>query len=463
MKSHNTRLVVNGLGTQPLGAPPREDAPGLLALVSALAGANTPQEAARAVLMDLRDRMGVDLSVQISFATPRPEVLAMVNEARSADGAEPYTWRWADGDRNLGHLTVLGPSPAERAMLDAWLPWLTPAIKRLTETWTEREERSLADRRMRLWQIKAELLSLSQAPQSADAYLAQAVVEVQRLTGARQVAFWTYQAEDDSLEARFHAVPGEADLTPRLPLGVFQEVVHGRQVRTVALTSDVNAGVYVLGPVYGDQGFVGVLQATLNEPVLGSHAEEELTAAAEVIAMGLKTVGFFEKLSYQASHDPLTGLANRRTFQTLLDREFKLAKRHAAPLSLVVIDVDHFKRYNDSYGHAAGDALLMEIANTLAGAARSTDFVARFGGEEFVVVLPHTDREGALIAAGKLLDAVRNIHEDALVLSGQVTASLGVATYPHDGEMPDRLFEQADQAMYRAKQTGRNQVCQADN
>jgi diguanylate cyclase (GGDEF)-like protein len=434
----------------------------LLALVSALAGANTPQEAARAVLVDLRERMGVNLSAQISFATPRPEVLTTVNGATPAAEGEPYVWHWVDGERALGHLTVSNPSPAERAMLDAWLPWLTPAIKRLTEAWTEREERELAERRSRLWQIKAELLALSQVPQTADAYLAQAVVEVQRQMGARQVSFWTYQAEDDSLEARYHAVPGEADKAPRLPLGIFQEAVLGRQVRTAALADDPEAQVYVLGPVYGESGLVGVLQATLGQPVLGSHAEEELTASAEVIAQGLRTVGFFEKLSYQASHDPLTGLANRRTFQMLLDREFKLARRHAAPLSLVVVDVDHFKRYNDTFGHAAGDALLMEIANALGAAARGTDFVARFGGEEFVVVLPHTDREGALVAATKLLEAVRHLHEDALVLSGQVTASVGVATFPHDGDTPERLFERADQAMYDAKQGGRNQVRQAD-
>jgi diguanylate cyclase (GGDEF)-like protein len=323
------------------------------------------------------------------------------------------------------------------------------------------EQLALAERRARLWQIKAELLALSQAPQPADAFLAQAVVEVQRLTNAQQVTFWTYQQEDDSLEARFHAVPGQADLAPRLPLGIFQAAVHGRQTCTAVLVNQPDGRVFVLGPVYLENGLAGVLQATLDEPVLGSHAEEELTAAAEVIAQGLKTVGYFEKLSYQASHDPLTGLANRRTFQQLLDREFKLARRHAAPLSLVVVDVDHFKRYNDSYGHAAGDALLMEIANALGAAARCTDCVARFGGEEFVVVLPHTDRDGALIAAGKLLDAVRDLHEDALVLSGQVTASLGVATFPHDGDTPERLFERADQAMYEAKQGGRNQVRQA--
>jgi diguanylate cyclase (GGDEF)-like protein len=411
--------------------------------------------------------MGASLNAQIAFETPRPEVMTTVSEGLPE--GEPFTWHWVDGDpaspvpgghRALGHLTVANPSPAERAMLEAWLPWLTPAIKRLADGWVEREERALAERRTRLWQIKAELLALSQVPQTADAYLAQAVVEVQRLTGARQVSFWTYQAEDDSLEARYHAVPGEADLAPRLPLGVFQEAVLGRQVRTAALTNQADANVYVLGPVYTEAGLAGVLQATLDQPVLGSHAEEELTAAAEVIAQGLKTVGFFEKLSYQASHDPLTGLANRRTFQQVLDREFKLARRHGTPLSLVVVDVDHFKRYNDTYGHAAGDALLMEIANALGAAARCTDFVARFGGEEFVVVLPHTDREGALVAAGKLLDAVRNLHEEALVLSGQVTASVGVATYPHDGDTPERLFERADQAMYTAKQGGRNRVVQ---
>jgi diguanylate cyclase (GGDEF)-like protein len=318
-----------------------------------------------------------------------------------------------------------------------------------------------AQREARVWRVKAELLALSQSPQSRATYVAQAVVEIQRLLGARQVVFWSYQREDDSLEARFFAVPGEPNVAPTPSLILFQDAILAREVRTIAIPDSDPPEVFLLAPIYGETGLIGVLQSLQDEPVLGGSAAEELAAAAEVVGQGLRTVAFFEKLAYQASHDPLTGLANRRTFQQTLDREFKLARRHGTPLSLVVIDVDHFKRYNDTYGHGAGDALLMEIANALAGAARGTDFVARFGGEEFVVLLPHTDQEGAAIAAGKLLDAVRDLHNQALVLSGTITASIGVATFPADVDAPDRLFEIADQAMYRAKHAGRNQVVQA--
>jgi diguanylate cyclase (GGDEF)-like protein len=184
-------------------------------------------------------------------------------------------------------------------------------------------------------------------------------------------------------------------------------------------------------------------------------------AAAEAIAAGLRTARQFERLSFQASHDALTGLANRRTFEAFIEREIKLAERHGTALSVMVIDADHFKRYNDTYGHPAGDALLRALGARLAQVCRSTDFVARYGGEEFVVVLPHTDRAGAEVAAGKVLAGIRTMHEGAGLPGGPVTASIGVATYPADVFDARELFHAADQAMYRAKHEGRDRVCQA--
>jgi diguanylate cyclase (GGDEF)-like protein len=464
MKPRIPRIVARGLSTQPLNTPPGEDSPGLLSLVSVLAGASSPQEAAGALLAHLRQHLGSHFYAEVGLATPRPELMASVDGAGPITGETeaPYVVHWLDGDRELGYLKATGLSTNERAMLDAWMPWLQPSFKRLAGDFAQLENRLVVERQARLWRIKAELLALSQGPQTSVGYLALAVTEVQRLMGAQQAVFWTYQTEDDSLEARYYAVPECADSAPLVSLQLFQEAVLGRTVRTVAVaTAEAEPCVYLLGPVFNENGLTGVLQVVLPTAVLGGAFEEELAAAAEVIARGLNTIGCFEKLSYQASHDPLTGLANRRTFQMLLDREFKLGRRHQAPLSMVVVDVDHFKRYNDTYGHAAGDALLREIANALAAAARSTDFVARFGGEEFVVILPHTDVEGAHIAASKLHEAVRVLHQQALVLGGSVTASVGVATVSAAFDSPERLFEAADQAMYQAKQTGRDRVCQA--
>jgi diguanylate cyclase (GGDEF)-like protein len=168
------------------------------------------------------------------------------------------------------------------------------------------------------------------------------------------------------------------------------------------------------------------------------------------------------KLERAANTDALTGVANRRCFDLVLEREWQRARRAAEPLSLVLVDVDHFKRYNDRYGHPAGDACLARIARTLAGSVRRrTDLLARVGGEEFAVVLPRTEPEVAAELAERMrrsLMRLRIPHADSPV-APQVTVSLGVAGGVPDRVAPaTRLLELGDGALYRAKQSGRNRV-----
>jgi diguanylate cyclase (GGDEF)-like protein len=159
--------------------------------------------------------------------------------------------------------------------------------------------------------------------------------------------------------------------------------------------------------------------------------------------------------------DGLTGIANRRQFDETMDREWRRAMRDGSLLSLLMIDVDHFKRYNDIYGHVLGDACLRQIAVAAQGVIhRSSDLFARYGGEEFAVVLPNTDRNGAQLVAEQIRRAVEvcglphsgNPH-------GMVTVSIGCATQTlsHDSDSTS-LIEAADQAMYQAKSAGRNRV-----
>jgi diguanylate cyclase (GGDEF)-like protein/PAS domain S-box-containing protein len=164
--------------------------------------------------------------------------------------------------------------------------------------------------------------------------------------------------------------------------------------------------------------------------------------------------------------DPLTGLANRRRFDKYIQQEWRRGLRSREPLSLLMVDVDNFKKYNDTYGHPRGDNCLKQIAEaSLDVAMRSTDLVARFGGEEFVVVLPNTDHVNALHVAGQLCAAVRNRqlpHSQNIL--GVVTVSVGCATLiPHAELQVHDLIEMADQAVYAAKQAGRNQVCSGNN
>lgn len=159
-----------------------------------------------------------------------------------------------------------------------------------------------------------------------------------------------------------------------------------------------------------------------------------------------------------AASDALTGLPNRRAFVDAIERERSRAARHALPFSFVMIDVDHFKSVNDTYGHAAGDVVLQAVAAALIGIARRSDVVGRWGGEEFVVALPQTSEAGARVAAERLRKAIADTQ--CVLPSGEtihVTASLGIASVEVAWQT-DALVARADGAMYEAKAAGRNRV-----
>ena len=165
------------------------------------------------------------------------------------------------------------------------------------------------------------------------------------------------------------------------------------------------------------------------------------------------------KLSLQ---DGLTGVANRRAYEECLTLEWKRAVRSGTPISTLMIDIDNFKNYNDTYGHAAGDECLKSVAKAICGVfERPADHLARYGGEEFVCILPNTDQNGALLLAGKALVSVRNlcIPHAASTTSDTVTVSIGSATgYATATGNPRELELRADHALYKAKQEGRNRV-----
>jgi len=152
-------------------------------------------------------------------------------------------------------------------------------------------------------------------------------------------------------------------------------------------------------------------------------------------------------------HDELTGLANRRAFDAFLMEGFSRARRYQRPLSLLTIDVDEFKSYNDTFGHPAGDEVLAAVATVFVGIARETDLVARIGGEEFAIVLPGTPELGARAMAERIRQKVAEI-----CLLRRVTVSIGVATLTSSTATAAALLEQSDSALYAAKRGGRNRV-----
>ncbi|TYO96365.1 response regulator receiver modulated diguanylate cyclase [Geothermobacter ehrlichii] len=156
--------------------------------------------------------------------------------------------------------------------------------------------------------------------------------------------------------------------------------------------------------------------------------------------------------------DPLTGLNNRRYMMEVLDREFERSQRSGASLCLVMIDIDHFKRVNDTYGHQKGDVVLRGLADLLRKHLRQYDTAARFGGEEFALILPETDLGEAALVAERLRRATEKL-TFTQIPGLQVSASLGVACYPMQGiDVPDDLIREADYALYNAKRLGRNRV-----
>ncbi len=165
-----------------------------------------------------------------------------------------------------------------------------------------------------------------------------------------------------------------------------------------------------------------------------------------------------ELLQALATTDGLTGLKNYRTFKERLIEEFERAKRYHLPLSLMLLDVDHFKAFNDTQGHPAGDEVLKRVAKLLTESTRSTDFVARYGGEEFAVLLPFTHQSAALALAERTRSAIAQAKWDLRA----VTASIGVATITDATHTWDILVKQADTALYHSKQTGRNRVSHAN-
>jgi diguanylate cyclase (GGDEF)-like protein len=181
-------------------------------------------------------------------------------------------------------------------------------------------------------------------------------------------------------------------------------------------------------------------------------------AVARQVAVALESVRLQAAVRALTFTDELTGLHNRRFFEQELKREAERARRFHRDLALVLVDVDLFKHYNDSFGHRAGDEALRRVAGHLAGAVpRRLDAIARYGGEEFVVLLAETDVEGARLVAERIRESIQTSDE----FRRPLTVSAGVATALGDGCDAETLIQSADEALYHAKRSGRNRVCVA--
>jgi len=186
-----------------------------------------------------------------------------------------------------------------------------------------------------------------------------------------------------------------------------------------------------------------------------------LTMLANQAGLAIENSQLYEKTVLRAHSDSLTELWNHGYFQYLLQTELEKSKATNTPLSLIMVDIDDFKVYNDILGHQPGDKILKELALLLKNQSRKMDYVCRYGGEEFTIILPQTDKKEAYLIAERLRQDVEKrvfIHEEIHSLK-KLTVSIGIASFPEDGSSPSEIINQSDKSLYEAKKKGKNATC----
>ena len=255
-------------------------------------------------------------------------------------------------------------------------------------------------------------------------------------------------AEDESTQSLLTHVES---ISKRLSNSPESYVVDGDNSEDISVLADA------VVPLIYQGNFLGLLLVR-SDDVTRVWADNELLllhTVADQLAVAVNQAHLFAQMQQQALTDGLTGCYNRRSFELQLERDLHLATRMRQPLSLIMLDLDHFKHINDQAGHDAGDVALCLLADTLRSELRAVDTAARFGGDEFVIILPQANTEGAMLVAERLRKRMSEIEVPNF---GQVTASLGVATFPFHASSRDTLVVAADRALYNSKHCGRNRV-----
>ena len=219
---------------------------------------------------------------------------------------------------------------------------------------------------------------------------------------------------------------------------------------------------YLCLPMMAQGEAIGILHLQRNSSGNGNLIQTTAPLAATVaegVALALANLKLRETLRRQAIRDDLTGLFNRRYMEETLERELHRVTRLGIPLGLAMMDLDHFKEYNDTFGHHAGDELLRALGRLIRSQVREDDIACRFGGEEFLIIMPGASQEVTLERTEQMRQCVKQLHE---LRPGQflhpITISIGLAIFPDNGPSGSALIQAADAALYRAKKEGRDRV-----
>jgi diguanylate cyclase (GGDEF)-like protein len=372
------------------------------------------------------------------------------------------------GVLSLTHRQGLGWS---RTSLRDWLPRLADQLGTVQELVDVRRR---SNRNMRQGQALLDAVQRLQGHNTGEG-LARAFCETALdVSGARAASLVRWSAEADVGEL-VHATDGAGLRTPTQLEGgsiVAEACRAGKlQVLEDSRGATLGRGLYGVPRAIQEPGSVAIVPLVKDGRTLGALVLEaaeakaltleearNLTVLGAIVTSSLELVWQFAEVDRRSRTDPLTGLWNRHHFGEHLQRTLNEADRYGTPVSLVLVDIDHFKRVNDTWGHEAGDSVLKQVAKILQDGVRSVDICVRYGGEEIGLLLAQTDSEHAVEVAERLRARIcaQPIRHGAADIA--VTASFGVATYPETVKVRDQLFPASDKALYIAKHEGRNRV-----
>ena len=367
--------------------------------------------------------------------------------------------------RPLSEDATLGiGDPFEQLVAFSVVFWLVAIV---TSSFSAINERELRRRRYDLEALAVMARRLEEAPGSAEAAAVLIDTVADTFDVTRAVVLAAPNGEDLGVlarrgDVRDAPVPADGDSLIRHALTEHRPQLATKldPVADAALAAVLpDARNLVVVPLSASRKGLGVL--VMEHPLrAASRIERRIVGMLERFAahaaLALRNAWLLEEIQHLAATDGLTKIANRATFQQTLGQELARAQRGNGSAALVLLDLDHFKRLNDTHGHQAGDEVLRGVARVLDESSRGFDTPARYGGEEFAVILPHTDPVEAVAVAERLRAAIA-----AAPLDPEVTVSVGVASYPEDAASGDDLVRAADEALYAAKRAGRNRVTAA--
>jgi diguanylate cyclase (GGDEF)-like protein len=246
-----------------------------------------------------------------------------------------------------------------------------------------------------------------------------------------------------------------------MPLHLTGETI--QNYRDNEIIKILNSGELVLVPLKAKDKVNGMVVADnfITKKPITKDDIRMLTMLANQAGLAIENSQLYEKTLIRAHLDSLTELWNHGYFQYIFQAELKKAEVQKTPLSLIMLDIDDFKIYNDSLGHQAGDTILKELAFILKKQSRKMDYVCRYGGEEFTVILPQTDRKEAFLIAERLRENIARhpFLKEEILPSKKLTVSLGLAVFPENGSSPSDLLRHSDKSLYEAKNKGKNITC----